>query len=337
MSRSLSLNLPSRRTELTQARREARSDFLVLDGREAAGCVLEYVRSKVEWLAKRGHTVPTLCIILVGNEPASRKYVNNKVRQAQAAGINARIVELPASVSQAQLVETIRGEAEFADGIIVQMPLPVHLSADEALLAIPPEKDVDCLHPDNVGLLAVGVPRFVPATPLGIVFLLRYWSVDVSGKHVVVVGRSRLVGTPLALLLSRNAPWGNASVTIVHSRSEDVRFLTVQADVLVVAAGRHRLVDATWVSPWTVVVDVGIHVVEGEDRCRRVEGDVAFEEVARVARACTPVPGGVGPMTVASLLFNVTAAALAKQGQVKSYLDVLAEAWQFVGERSKGA
>lgn len=313
-----------------------RPDFLLLDGREASRCLLEYVKGKVEGLARGGY-VPRLSIVLVGDDPASRKYVGNKVKRAREVGIHAEVVALPRDTSQSRLIQIIEKEAQHADGLIVQMPLPMHLSADEAILSLPPEKDVDCLHPDNLGLLAVGMPRFIPATPLGIVFLLRYWGVEVSGRHVVIVGRSRLVGTPLALLLSRNTPWGNASVTLVHSRSGDVRHLTVQADVLVVAAGRHRLVDASWVSPWTVVVDVGIHVVEGEDGRPRVEGDVAFEDVARVVRACTPVPGGVGLMTVASLLFNVVATALAKQGAVKNYIEIMEEAWRFMGGRRMGA
>ncbi len=283
----------------------------ILYGKPIAAATEEEVRQRADRLADRMGRRPQLTAVLVGEDPASQVYVRNKENACRRAGIDGNVLRLPADVSQSRLLETVESlNADHAvDGILVQLPLPQHIDEREVLDAIDPLKDVDGFHPLNVGLLAQGRPRFVPCTPLGILELLRMHQIDVAGKHAVVVGRSDIVGKPMALLLVQRksaVPGGpeNATVTVCHSRTPDLADITRQADLLVVAVGRPRVVNGDMVKPGSVVIDVGINRVDG-----KLVGDVDFDSVATVSSAITPVPGGVGRLTVAMLLKNTLAAA----------------------------
>lgn len=274
----------------------------IIDGKALAAKVREEVAAEVEALRGRG-VVPTLRVILVGENPASQVYVRNKEKAARRVGIDAQTLRLPESVSQEELLALIRqlNEDPEVHGILVQLPLPGHISQEAVTLAIAPEKDVDGFHPYNLGRLLMGSPTFVPCTPAGILRLLDETGVELKGKEAVVVGRSVIVGKPTALLLLSR----HATVTLAHSRTRDLAEVTRRADVLVVAVGRARLIRPEMVKPGAVVIDVGINRTEGGT----LVGDVDFERVREVASAITPVPGGVGPMTVAMLLKNTTLAA----------------------------
>ncbi len=283
----------------------------ILYGKPIAAATEEEVRQRADRLAERIGRRPQLTAVLVGDDPASQVYVRNKENACRRAGIDGNVLRLPADVSQSRLLETVESlNADHAvDGILVQLPLPQHIDEREVLDAIDPLKDVDGFHPLNVGLLAQGRPRFVPCTPLGILELLRTHQIDVAGKHAVVVGRSDIVGKPMALLLVQRKsaiPGGpaNATVTVCHSRTPNLADITRQADLLVVAVGRPRVVNGDMVKPGSVVIDVGINRVDG-----KLVGDVDFDSVATVSSAITPVPGGVGRLTVAMLLKNTLAAA----------------------------
>jgi len=283
----------------------------ILYGKPIAAATEEEVRQRADRLADRMGRRPQLTAVLVGEDPASQVYVRNKENACRRAGIDGNVLRLPADVSQSRLLETVESlNADHAvDGILVQLPLPQHIDEREVLDAIDPLKDVDGFHPLNVGLLAQGRPRFVPCTPLGILELLRMHRIDVAGKHAVVVGRSDIVGKPMALLLVQRKsaiPGGpdNATVTVCHSRTPDLADIIRQADLLVVAVGRPRVVNGDMVKPGSVVIDVGINRVDG-----KLVGDVDFDSVATVSSAITPVPGGVGRLTVAMLLKNTLAAA----------------------------
>jgi methylenetetrahydrofolate dehydrogenase (NADP+)/methenyltetrahydrofolate cyclohydrolase len=258
---------------------------------------------------KPGERRPGLAVIQVGDDPASTIYVRNKHRAAEEVGFHSRI-ELLKQATQALLAERIKSLAEdqTIDGILLQMPLPKGLDADAALQLIPPHKDVDGLHPFNAGRLAQGNPTFIPATPLGVLELLRRERIDPTGKHAVVVGRSRLVGRPLALLLLQN----HATVTVCHSQTKDLRSITRTADILVGATGKPGLITGDHVKPGAVVIDVGI---TRDPQTNQLRGDVDRRTVDAVAAAVTPVPGGVGPMTIAMLLLNTLRAYRQQIGQ----------------------
>lgn len=238
-----------------------------------------------------------LAVIMVGDDPASSVYVRNKERACAEVGIRSCSRRLPATASTKEVIASIAELSAWADGILVQLPLPEHIDEKKVLGAIPPEKDVDCFHPYNIGKLLTGEVGLRPCTPAGILHLLG----DVSGKHCVIIGRSNIVGKPLALMLLH----ANATVTVCHSKTKDLASYTRQADVLISAVGKPRFITADMVKPGAVVIDVGINRDENGKLC----GDVAFEEVAAKASAITPVPGGVGPMTVAMLLKNTVEAA----------------------------
>jgi methylenetetrahydrofolate dehydrogenase (NADP+)/methenyltetrahydrofolate cyclohydrolase len=278
----------------------------VLDGKAAAAQVRAELAAEIDRLAAAGRR-PGLAAVLVGDDPASHIYVGAKQRAAGATGIDSRKLTLPAAATQREVLEAVAAlNADPAvHGIIVQLPLPDGLDPVAVQEAIDPAKDVDGLHPWNEGRLLRGDPRFAPCTPAGIVELLRREQVQVDGAHVVIVGRGLLVGRPLAVLLSAKAPGANATVTLCHTGTRDLAGYTRAADVLVAAAGRAGMVTAGMVKPGAAVVDVGNHRVDG-----RIVGDVD-PAVADVAGALTPVPGGVGPMTVAMLLANTVAAASA--------------------------
>jgi methylenetetrahydrofolate dehydrogenase (NADP+) / methenyltetrahydrofolate cyclohydrolase len=280
----------------------------IIDGKAIAAQVRADVAERVRALSDRG-VVPGFVDLLIGEDPASKTYVGMKYRAAGEAGMKAFDQFLPANAPLEQALEIIRTlNADPAiHGVIVQSPLPAESPIDIFVLqqAIDPLKDVDGLHPENQGLLALGRPRFVPATPAGVVELLHREGIQVEGQHVVVVGRSTLVGRPLSILLSLKDRELNATVTLCHTGTKDLRTETARADILVVAAGRARAITADMIQPGATVIDVGTN--KGEDG--RLVGDVDFDQVSKVAGAITPVPGGVGPMTVAMLLVNTVSAA----------------------------
>lgn len=269
----------------------------VLGGKEPAEAILLNLKRRVEALPKK----PRLIVILVGEDPASELYVSNKIKKAESIGINASLIKLPENTPEKELLELIEklNRDNEVDGFIVQAPLPQHINQDRVINAIDPEKDVDGWTITNLGKLFVGMPGFLPATPAGVIRLLEYYNIAIEGKHVVIVGRSNVVGKPLAILFLRK----NATVTICHSKTRNLQEYTKEADILVVAAGKQGLITADMVKPGAVVVDVGINKTAAG-----FVGDVDFNNVIKKA-SCTPVPGGVGQMTVAMLLENVVEAA----------------------------
>jgi len=285
----------------------------LIDGKAIAADVRGEVAEAARQLADSG-TRPGLAVVLVGEDPASQVYVRMKTRACQEAGITARDIALPADTSQAELEALVDELNEDADvhGILVQLPLPGDLDEKRIVERVRPEKDVDGLHPVNVGRLALGDPEAVrPCTPAGIQELLRRIDFDPEGRRVVIVGRSNLVGRPLASILLQREPFANATVTVAHSRTRDLPAVTREADVLVAAVGRPELIGADMVAQGAVVIDVGVNRVDdpSDERGYRLVGDVAFDEVREKASWITPVPGGVGPMTIAMLLHNTVVAA----------------------------
>jgi len=290
----------------------------LLSGTEPAAEIRARVRERLARAVARG-VIPGLSIVTVGEPPGGNPYVRAKVRAAEGMGVRARVERMPASTD----AETLHAKlhALSADpsvhGIILQLPLPGHLHEDRHLEDIAPEKDVDGLHPLNVGRWVQGLKAHRPATPLGVIELLRRHAGDLSGKRVVIVGRSRIVGRPLSVFLSEKAPGMNATVTLCHAATRDLEAITREAEILIVAMGKRRCVTARHVSPGAVIVDVGIHAIEPvTPGGPKYEGDVDFESVRGVASAVTPVPGGVGPMTVAFLLSNL-ADAVEMQGRAR--------------------
>ena len=282
----------------------------LLDGKSAATAIKEEVARAVAGLA--GARPPVLALVRVGEDPGSKVYVGTKAKACEECGIGSRNVHLEADASEARVLDVLRGfnDDDDVDGILLQLPLPRHIDSDRAIAAISPLKDVDGFHPENLGRLAAGNPRFVPCTPLGIRELLVRHAVKTSGAHVVVLGRSVIVGKPMALLFALKGEGGDATVTICHSRTRDVAEHTRAADIVVAAMGIPRFLKADMVRPGVVVVDVGINRVDdaGVPKGYRIVGDVDFESVAGKASLITPVPGGVGPMTVAMLMSNTLAA-----------------------------
>ncbi len=282
-----------------------------IDGRGFAERMLVETTREVEIFVAAHRAAPGLAVVLVGEDPASGVYVRNKAKSCVAAGMNSMMHRLPADTGQAELLSLVaRLNADPAvDGILVQLPLPAAIDAERVLSAIDPDKDVDGFHVVNAGRLAVGLPGLVPCTPLGCLMLLRAELGDLGGLNAVVIGRSNIVGKPMAQLLLRE----NCTVTVAHSRTRDLPGLCRQADVLIAAVGRPEMVRGDWIKPGATVIDVGINRVTRDDRSRlvgpRLVGDVHFEEALRVAGRITPVPGGVGPMTIACLLRNTLQAA----------------------------
>ena len=286
-------------------------DATVLAGAPLAAEIREGVKRRIAALRERG-IVPGLAIVTVGEPPAGNPYVRAKCRAAEEVGARAAVTRLPADIAEPALREALRaiGADPSVHGVILQLPIPAPLRDDRHLEDVPPEKDVDGVHPLNVGRWVNGLTAHRPATPLGVVELLRRHAGDLAGKHAVVVGRSRIVGRPLSVFLSERARGMNATVTLCHSETRDLAAYTRQADVLVVAMGRRRAIGAAHVRPGAIVIDVGIHPIENPaPGGPKYEGDVDFEAVRRVASAITPVPGGVGPLTVAMLLSNLADAA----------------------------
>lgn len=280
----------------------------ILDGAALSRQIRAELAAEVAALAP-GERKPGLAVVLVGDDPASQVYVRSKGKACAEAGMHSETILLPADASEAELVAAIdRLNADRAiHGMLVQLPLPKHIDTETVLRRVNPDKDVDGFHPINVGKLVIGDPTgFRPATPSGVIQMLVRSGIDTKGAHAVVVGRSRIVGRPMANLLLQDAPGGNATVTICHSRSRDLPSITRTADILIVAIGRAEFVGADMVKPGAVVIDVGINRVDDPvaPRGYRLAGDVAFGPVSEIASAITPVPGGVGPMTIAMLLRN---------------------------------
>lgn len=289
----------------------------LLRGKPVAEKLKAELKEEVQAISEKGVT-PGLVLIRVGDDPASEVYVASKEKACRKIGVASTVVHLPAETSEEALLARVRDTAARADvdGLLVQLPLPKGLDEDRVLDAIPPEKDVDGFHPRNVGLLTLGMPRFIPATPLGILKIMAYYGIDPAGREVVVLGRSRIVGRPLANLLSSKLPGGNATVTVCHTGTRDLPAVTRRAEILIVAAGQKRMVTGDWVAEGATVIDVGIHREPHPDQPAktRVCGDVDFDSVAPKAAAITPVPGGVGLMTVAALLANTVEAARRRTG-----------------------
>ncbi|MCS7082344.1 MAG: bifunctional methylenetetrahydrofolate dehydrogenase/methenyltetrahydrofolate cyclohydrolase FolD [Bacteroidetes bacterium] len=285
--------------------------YHLLDGKHVAAIILERLRQEVANWVQAGHRRPFLAVLLVGEHPASASYVRAKRRAAAEVGIDSETIHLPSTLSEAELLERISrlNTDPSVDGILVQLPLPPHISTDRVIAALDPSKDVDGFHPLNAGRLMLGQPGFRPCTPAGIWELLRAYEIPLSGRRVVVLGRSHIVGLPLANLLLQKGI--DATVTVCHSRTRDLAALTRQAEILVAAIGQPRFVNAEMVAPGAVVVDVGINRLEDPTHPRgyRLVGDVDFESVASQSSWITPVPGGVGPMTIAMLLENTLRAA----------------------------
>jgi methylenetetrahydrofolate dehydrogenase (NADP+) / methenyltetrahydrofolate cyclohydrolase len=282
----------------------------LLDGKTAAAAIKQEVARAVAGIA--GARAPVLALVRVGEDAASKVYVGTKAKACEECGIGSRNVHLEADTSEERVLDVLRGfnDDDDVDGILLQLPLPRHIDSDRAIAAISPHKDVDGFHPENLGRLAAGNPRFVPCTPLGIRELLIRHQVKTAGANVVVLGRSVIVGKPMALLFALKGNGGDATVTICHSRTRDVAAHTRTADIVVAAMGIPRFLKADMVRPGVVVVDVGINRIDdaGAPKGYRIVGDVDFESVAEKASLITPVPGGVGPMTVAMLMSNTLAA-----------------------------
>jgi methylenetetrahydrofolate dehydrogenase (NADP+)/methenyltetrahydrofolate cyclohydrolase len=291
----------------------------IISGTDVAKEIRAEVALRVRTLAAKGR-VPGLATVLVGDDPASQAYVRMKNRAAKEAGLRSRQIDLPATTPHAELLGLVDGLNADPEvhGILVQLPLPKQIREAEILEAIRPEKDVDGFHPVNVGRLSSGDPRVIaPATPLGVQELLLRSGNDPAGKHVVVVGRSNLVGKPMAALLLGRGKGGDATVTVAHSRTPNLGALTRLAEILIVAVGRPHMITAEMVRPGAVVIDVGVNRVDdaSQEKGYRLTGDVDFERVKEVASAITPVPGGVGPMTIAMLLSNTVEAAVRSWGE----------------------
>jgi methylenetetrahydrofolate dehydrogenase (NADP+)/methenyltetrahydrofolate cyclohydrolase len=289
----------------------------LLDGKEVSNWIIENLKKEVEKLKEKGIT-PSLKIFLVGNNPASIVYVGNKEKSSKSIGIDAEVLKYEEDVSEEKILNEIEklNNDKSVNGIIVQLPLPSHINEDRISTAISHWKDVDGFHPYNLGMLLRGTPTLLPATPYGILELLRYYKIETEGKHVVVVGRSNIVGKPASVIFLLKDKFGNATVTVCHSKSKNLENYTRQADILIVAAGQHHLISKDMVKEGAVVIDVGIHRIDDPSKKSgyRLEGDVKFDEVKEVASYITPVPGGVGPMTVAMLLKNVVRATIIHNG-----------------------
>ena len=281
----------------------------VIDGKAISTQIRDEIRSVAETLKPPPH----LHAVVVGDDPASALYVRNKERACASSGIRSTVHRLSATTSQDELLSLVDklNHSSDCDGILVQSPVPGQIDENAVILAIDPAKDVDCFHPENVGRMVAGAPRFLPCTPAGIQQLLIRSGIEIEGKHAVVVGRSNIVGKPMANMLLQKADGANATVTVCHTRTRDMAHFTKQADILIVAAGRPRTVTGDMVKPGAVVIDVGSNLIEDASapKGKRFVGDVAYDEVSEVAGWITPVPGGVGPMTIAMLMQNTLTAA----------------------------
>ena len=285
----------------------------VLDGKALAATIKEELKQEVDQIRLAGGKIPHLAAVLIGENPASQVYVRNKVRSCEQVGFRSSLIRRGADVTQSEvlaIVEELNNDPDV-DGFIVQLPLPKHIDEDTVNLAIDPRKDVDGFTPVNIGRMTLGLPAFLPATPNGILTILERHGIETSGKEVVVLGRSNIVGKPMSILLGQKAKVGNATVTMCHSRTADLNFHTRRADILIAAIGIPEMVTADMVKEGAVIIDVGINRVEDASKKRgyRLCGDVNYADLEPKVSAMTPVPGGVGPMTVVSLLMNTLSAS----------------------------
>jgi methylenetetrahydrofolate dehydrogenase (NADP+) / methenyltetrahydrofolate cyclohydrolase len=280
----------------------------LLDGKKTSEDIHKELADNVAKLKKEGKKIPHLAAVLVGNNTASESYVSNKVKACKKIGFESSLYRLEDTISEKQLLDVVNSlnSNDDIDGILVQLPLPKQISEEKIVSSINIKKDVDGFHPENFGRMAKGLPSFIPATPYGITLLLERYNIQTESKHCVVIGRSQIVGMPMAILMSRNTYPGNSTVTICHSKTKNLKEITLQADILIAAIGRTEFVTADMVKEGAVVVDVGINRVEdtSKEKGYRLAGDVNFNEVSPKCSFITPVPGGVGPMTIAGLLMN---------------------------------
>lgn len=296
-----------------QSKRKISKGMNILDGKKLAADIRIELTEAVAEIKASGGKVPHLVAVLVGEDPASQVYVRNKVRTCEKVGFESTLIRRPATISEEDLLQIVEelNEDENIDGFIVQLPLPDHIDENRITLAIKPEKDVDGFHPVNFGRMAQGLPAYIPATPNGILEMLKRYEIETSGKEVVVVGRSNIVGMPMSILMALKAYPGNATVTICHSRTQDLAFHTRRADIVIAAIGRANFITADMVKEGVVIIDVGINRIDDENAPRgyRLAGDVDFDSAAAKASWITPVPGGVGQLTVVSLLMNTLKAS----------------------------
>ena len=282
--------------------------MIILDGKKTSDQIKLEIRDEVNKMKLKGKRVPHLAAVLVGNDGASLTYVGSKVRSCDYVGFKSSLIKLNNDISEKKLLEEIKklNDNPKLDGYIVQLPLPKHINEQTILLAIDPKKDVDGFHPENFGRMALQLNSYIPATPFGIIQLLERYEVPTSGKHCVVVGRSHIVGKPISILMSQKRSAGNSTVTLAHSRTENLVAITRQADIIIMALGIPEYLKADMVKNGVTVIDVGITRVPDKNNSKgySIKGDVAFEEVSKKASFITPVPGGVGPMTIAMLLKN---------------------------------
>lgn len=287
--------------------------MLLLDGKKLADELKQEIKQEVEQLIAAGGKQPHLAAILVGNDGGSLTYVGHKVKACDTVGFKSTLLQFEDSISEEALLAKVKKLNEDADvdGFIVQLPLPKHIDADKVIMAIDPKKDVDGFHPVNVGKVTLGLPAYVSATPLGITKILERYNIETSGKHCVVIGRSNIVGRPMSILMSGTAKTGNATVTVCHSRTKNLKEITLQADIIIAALGKPEFLTGDMVKEGAVIIDVGTtRVTDTTTKAGwRLKGDVKFDEVSAKASAITPVPGGVGPMTVVSLILNTLKAA----------------------------
>ena len=302
------MNQEFRRNPVKSYLWEKRKIMVVLDGKALSTTIKNEIRIEVDKIIAQGDRPPHLAAVLVGNNPASEAYVGNKVRSCEQVGFSSTLIRRPETISEEELLKIVLdlNLDPDVDGLIVQLPLPGHINEEKVTLAIDPRKDVDGFHPLNFGRMAQGLPAYLPATPQGVLLLLERNGIETSGQHVVIVGRSNIVGTPLGILMSRKDKMGNATVTMTHSRTRDLAAETRRADILVAAIGIPNFITGDMVKDGVVVIDVGINRIEDSSRKSgfRLVGDVDYDEVAPKSRAITPVPGGVGPMTVTALMLN---------------------------------
>ena len=280
----------------------------LLDGKVVSDEIKIQIKKEVAAMLERGERAPHIVAVLVGNDPASETYVNNKEKSAREVGFVPTIYRFPEDMKEAELLNTIKflNEDEEVDGYIVQLPLPKHINENKVIQAISPDKDIDGFHPINIGKMVLGLPCFISATPNGIIELLKRYKIETSGKHCVVVGRSHTVGTPASILLSRKSYPGNCTVTLCHSKSNNLKEICASADILIVAIGQLEFIKGDMVKEGAVVVDVGMHRVPSTETKSgyRLKGDVKFDEVSQKCSYISPVPGGVGLMTIVALLMN---------------------------------
>jgi methylenetetrahydrofolate dehydrogenase (NADP+) / methenyltetrahydrofolate cyclohydrolase len=288
----------------------------ILNGKEASQAIRDSLKLEMAQLSSRGERVPHLVAILVGNNGASETYVASKVKACEEVGFKSTLIRMEEEISSLKLLDVINdlNLDPDVDGILVQLPLPDHISADEVINTIDPNKDVDGFHPNNVGRMVLGQPSFIPATPYGILLLLEHYKIETKGKHAVVVGRSNIVGRPMSILLSGNNYPGNCTVTICHSSTVNLEEICSEADILIAALGKPGFIKSHMVKEGAVIIDVGITRIEDSSKKSgyRISGDVDFENVSPKASFITPVPGGVGPMTIAALMKNTFKACALK-------------------------